>query len=224
MKRGIFGGTFNPLHNGHIDVITYIRNLNIVDEIIVVPSGQPFHKNCILLNKLDRYVMVAYTLGDMDVLKNNSFSLSTFEVDSDVPNETYDLLKHLDHEYNLDDELFFILGSDSFFTIHEWQQYKNFSSYIDGLIVMIREDQYDSDKYSSYLLDKFGPGYASIDHPDCVEMFENAESGDPDIYIIETPKTNISSTMIRSMITEGKDISKLVPDTVSSYLKLKGII
>lgn len=223
MKRGIFGGTFDPLHNGHIEVMTYIRNLNIVDEIVVVPSGQPVHKNCNLLNKYDRYLMVAYTLFDTHLLKSNSISISVFEVASSVPNETYDLLKHLDDEYNLDDELFFILGSDSFFTIHEWQQYKNFSSYIEGLIVMIREDEYDSNRYASYLLDKFGHGYVSFEHPDCVEMFENAESGGPDIYIIETPKTGISSTMIRSMIKEGKDISKLVPETVASYLKLKGV-
>lgn len=224
MKRGIFGGTFNPLHNGHIDVITYIRNLNIVDEIIVVPSGQPVHKNCTLLNKFDRYVMVANTLIDTHLLKSNSFSLSTFEVVSDVPNETYDLLKHLNHEYNLDDELFFILGSDSFFTIHEWKQYKNFSSYIEGLIVMIREDEYDSDKYASYLFDKYGPGYVSLKLTNCVEVFANTNFGVPDIYIIETPKTSITSTMIRSMIEKGEDVSKLVPYTVASYLKLKGII
>ncbi len=218
MKIGIFGGTFNPLHNSHIKVIRYLKEeLKIIDKIIVVPNGDPVHKTENLTNKFERYIMVVESIQELGMFTQN-YQVSSFEVTSSEPSESIELLKHMFMTYP-DDELFFILGSDSFFTIHEWGLYDKFLSMVN-LIVMERGNSIELFKFDKYIKKVFDPRYTSFALESERELFcfVTQDKTKKSIYICEVPYTNLSSSMIRQRIRDGKNITNLVPNAVNNHL------
>lgn len=116
MRYGIMGGTFDPIHLGHLIISEYIREELDLDKIIFVPNGTPPHKDARTSDE-DRYQMTKIAIED-----NEFFEISDIEIREGY-SYTIDSIKKLDNIYP-DSELFFIIGSDSAKSFHKWKDYR----------------------------------------------------------------------------------------------------
>ncbi|MEP4533529.1 MAG: nicotinate (nicotinamide) nucleotide adenylyltransferase [Cyclobacteriaceae bacterium] len=186
MKIGLFFGSFNPIHVGHLIIANVVHECTDVDEVWFVVSPQnPLKKNKNLLHEFDRLDLVQAAIAD-----DYHFRVSDVEFNMPKPSYTIDTLtvlteKHPNHDFSL------IIGSDNLGSLPRWKNHdqilKNFR-----LIVYPRPNSEVSEL---------------INHPK-VEM-------------VEAPEMEISATLIRKMIREGKSIRYLVPDTAISRIEAK---
>ena len=116
MRLGVMGGTFDPIHHGHLVAASEAAALLELDEVVFVPTGQPYRKD-------DREVSEAehrYLMTVIATASNPSFTVSRVDVDRDGPTYTYDTLVDL-HAQRPDDDLFFITGADALAQILSWK-------------------------------------------------------------------------------------------------------
>ena len=145
MKIGIFGGSFNPPHNMHIDIANYMINRHYVDKVIFVPTGSKYTYKNNLIEEEHRYNMLEILSN-----KDDNIMVSDYELKSEVV-YTIDTLKHFKEEYP-NDEICFICGLDNFSYIDKW---KNGEEILTNYkIVVINRDGNDLDellvKYDKY--------------------------------------------------------------------------
>ncbi len=112
MKIGILGGSFDPVHNGHIDMASFCKEKFNLDKIMFLPLGDPPHKNNIT-DKNIRIQMLEASIKD-----NKDFFISRIEVDRAGKTYTFDTIKWLIE--NTDDEYYYIIGGDTVNTLHKW--------------------------------------------------------------------------------------------------------
>jgi nicotinate-nucleotide adenylyltransferase len=111
------GGTFDPVHHGHLSAANEVAALHELDEVVFVPTGQPWQKSHRTVSPAeDRYLMTVIATAS-----NPLFSVSRIDIDRAGPTYTYDTLRELRTAY-ADDELFFITGADALAQILGWQQ------------------------------------------------------------------------------------------------------
>ena len=113
-KICFFGGTFNPIHLGHTAIVRKLSEMNLFDEIIVVPNGDAPHKKN-ETNKTDRLNMVKLAFSDM-----KEVSVSDYEVKKETPSYTYETLEYFKAVYP-ESELYFVMGMDSLVGINKWK-------------------------------------------------------------------------------------------------------
>ena len=119
MKIGIYGGSFNPVHNGHLNVAEWVLEKTDLDKIIWVPLYKPYHKDLTdLIEPFHRYNMLKLALEGME-----RYGISTIEIDAQVISYTLDTLLKLKEVYP-EDELYEIIGGDSAETFHLWKDYE----------------------------------------------------------------------------------------------------
>lgn len=119
MKIGIYGGSFNPVHNGHLKVAEWILSKAGLDKIIWVPLYKPYHKEISdLLEPEHRYNMLKLALGN-----KKKYEISRVEIEDRIISYTLDTLLKLKKQ-NPGDELYEIIGGDSAETFHTWKDYK----------------------------------------------------------------------------------------------------
>lgn len=117
MRCGIVGGTFDPIHIGHLFIAEDVRKALKLDKIIFIPNGTPPHKS-VKTDEADRLYMVRLATED-----NENFELSDIEIFKKENSYTVDTLSALREAYP-EDEFFFIMGSDSLLSIHTWKNYE----------------------------------------------------------------------------------------------------
>ena len=132
MKLGIYVGSFNPVHKGHKYIMNYLLDKNIVDKIIVIPTGNYWDKQD-LINIRDRINMLKFYESDK-VLINETLN----EI-----NYTYEILKELEEEYK-NDKLYLIIGADNIPKFHLW---KNVNQILKYKVIILSRDNIDIDKY-----------------------------------------------------------------------------
>lgn len=125
MKLGVYIGSFNPVHNGHIEVVNYLLNNNIVDKVLIVPTGAYWDKNN-LIDIKDRINMLRFFENERILIDDKH---------NDIP-YTYLLMRELKKEY--DDELYLILGADIISSLDKWKNYAEILKY--KIIVMNRNN------------------------------------------------------------------------------------
>lgn len=187
---GIMGGTFNPIHNGHIEMIKAVHRQFNIQKILVMPSGTPAYKdNSHIVSAIDRCNMVSLAIKEYPYME-----LSTMEVTRKGNTYTADTLKILKNDY---DYIYFIIGADSLFALDTWYKPEYICSHCH--LLAINRDSHSADELNrqkTYLHDKFG---AEIDFVDCSNL-------------------PYSSTEIRDRLEQGLDISNYVPADVKSYI------
>ena len=196
MRIGLYGGTFDPIHLGHLIVIEAAINEMNLDRVIILPSSNPPHKKNKVKTKSDiRVEMVAEAIKD-----NPKIILSTYESSNDIVRYTHETLEYFSKNMNNHD-IFYIMGEDSFMTIHTWRNYKEILGY--NIIVVAREG-----------IGKDSP---------LVKYVESIREDNPNIFLINILNINISSTLIRSLTRELKSIKYLVKDEVEYIIKHRNL-
>lgn len=196
MRIGLYGGTFDPIHLGHLIVIENAINEMNLDRVIILPSSNPPHKKHKDKIKADiRVEMVAEAIKD-----NPKIILSTFESTDNVVRYTNDTLEYFTSKLP-NHEIFYIMGEDSFVTIDTWRNYENILDY--NIIVFAR---------------------SGIDNNSTlIKKVDKIRKDNPNIYLIDILNINISSTLIRSLSKEGKSIKYLVKDEVNYIIKNRNL-
>lgn len=145
MKIAIYGGSFNPMHRGHEQIVEYIlKNLDM-DKIIIVPVGIPSHREN-NLEQSDTRLKIC-----REIFKNNSkIEVSDIEIKSDGKSYTYDTLIKLIEVYGKNNEFFEIIGEDSLKNFKTWKNYKELLK-ICKLIVFRRNDDEDKEIDKEFL-------------------------------------------------------------------------
>lgn len=184
------GGTFDPIHNGHLVAASEVADYFELDEVIFVPTGQPWQKGRSVTAAEDRYLMTVIATAS-----NPRFSVSRVDIDRGGPTYTNDTLRDL-RALNPDCELFFITGADALSSILSWQGWEE----LFGLARFIGVSR---------------PGYELTDAHVTEALGRLADDA---LRLVEVPALAISSTDCRRRAASGRPIWYLVPDGVVQYV------
>ncbi len=189
-KIGIFGGTFNPIHNGHLHMLEILRDRLPLDEIWVMPANIPPHKEAKeLASGKDRLKMAALAVEDLE-----DVAVCDLELRSPGKSYTYDTLLHLKKAFP-EDSFTLIMGSDMFLSFEKWYRHQEILS-MCGIVCAARHDgEYEA------LMKK-------------AKRFPKGN-----IHVILAPPLPLSSTEVRYRLHQGEDISGLVPLKVAEYIR-----
>lgn len=196
MKIAVFGGTFNPPHEGHRNLALEIRAAAGLDRIIVIPSYVPPHKESKQLADGKHRLKMCELM-----FKEEFFSVSDIEIKRQGKSYTYDTLTQLKEIYP-DDELFLIVGSDMLLSFHEWYRYNDIISLVK-LCVASRSDGISKEKLSAYAKETLG-------------LDENKG----EIVIADVEPMVVSSTDVRHHIKLGLDSCDLTSREVFDYARI----
>ena len=194
-KYGIFGGSFNPIHYGHLMICEYIKEEMGLDKVIFIPTGNPPHKELELSAK-DRYEMVRLAISP-----NPDFEISDIETIRVKKSYTVDTIRELKKIYK-EEKLYFLIGLDSLFQLKTWMKIGDLSQEIE-FVVALRPgylDREEVNKEIDFLRENFGTK----------------------VNLIKTPLYEISSTDLRDRIREGKSLRYLIPKKVLDYIEESG--
>ncbi|PKQ28429.1 MAG: nicotinic acid mononucleotide adenylyltransferase [Candidatus Anoxymicrobium japonicum] len=191
------GGTFDPIHIGHLMVAEEARFRFGLDRVIFVPSARPPHKADIPNSPpLDRKRMVELAING-----NPFLEMSEIELDREGPSYTIDTLRELRRINGEDAELYFIIGADAMSEILTWKEPEDVLAESE-FIVATR------------------PGCSLDRLRDALPAGADAMKS---VYCMEIPALAISSTDIRSRVHDGRPFRYLVPDAVLEYIKANGL-
>lgn len=193
MKRiGILGGTFNPIHNGHLAIAQAAREQFELEKVLFMPSGVPYMKNPEeVLPASVRCKMTSLAIREIP-----HFALSDMEAVAEGNTYTGQTLEKLKSMHS-DTEYYFIMGADSLYAIETWrnpeQIFKNCT-----ILAAMREEpaKRNLQAQARYLREKY---HASVE-------------------LLKTPGMNVSSTLIRSLLQRGESIRGLTPKAVEIYI------
>lgn len=206
LKIGIFGGTFNPIHLGHLRSAEEIRETFGLDRIYFVPAARPPHRSGdTLVAAPHRLRMVELAVAD-----NPCFQASAVELERTGPSYSVDTIRHFRHELD-PASLFFVVGFDAFREIHTW---KNYAS-IPGLCHLIVTSRPGVSSPSPEQL--LPVALQSALWYDPAHTMYRHTSGHSLIFH-EIHGLQISASQVRALLRQRKSIRYLVPSTVAAYI------
>ena len=211
MKLGIYGGAFNPVHYGHLRTAQEVSDILFIDKILFVPSGRtPFDKPD-LAKACHRHEMVKAAIRG-----NRHFDVSDIEVRRRGKSYTVDTLKSLRSTYR-GCELFFILGIDAFLDLAGWKQPDILIDLADLVVISRPGHTFTGLSSSSYLKKVSGKTLRDLDTGK-TKVFSFSISARHTCHLCSVTGLNISASQIRNLVSSGKTIKYLLPDSVKSYI------
>ncbi len=194
-RTGLFGGTFNPIHSGHIHLAEESFKALKLDRMFLIPSNIPPHKQAEnLCSGEQRAEMVRLALKGME-----GFEVSDFEIKSEGKSYSYYTVKHFREQYP-DDELFLIVGSDMFLSFDTWFKFEEILKEVTLAVVSREYNDRKMLEEKALELEKFGR-----------------------TKIIDTNALPISSTEVRRRIQSGENYSCYLSENVVQYIRLNGL-
>ena len=197
MNIGVLGGTFDPIHLGHLVVAEEMRAQLGLAEILFVPAGQPWLKvNSPILAAEHRVQMVRLALGGKPY-----FKLSTMEIERAGPSYTVDTIAELKGQLGAEDKLFFILGWDNLAQLPQWRE----PSRLVKICHLVAVPRVGYPAPDLALLEKGIPGLSQA------------------TIVLDTPWIDITASAIRNRVAQGLSIRHLVPEPVERYIRENGL-
>ncbi len=223
MHVGLFGGTFNPIHNGHLKAIEEVLKGFSLDKSYLIPSAIPPHKEQRnLVDAKDRMEMIRLAVATCPALME-SVTVSDVELKRKGPSYTIDTVCHFKSILPKDSRLYLILGLDAFLEIDTWKSYKDLFM-LTSFIVIPRPGTGSADRSAilrsieNYLKKSISHGYNYSFSQSCY-----IHSDKQPVFFFDVSPINISSTKIRKLINQGMSIKSLVPGKVEEFIKTKGL-
>lgn len=211
MNIGILGGTFNPIHLAHLQIASEVRRQLDLDRILFIPAATPPHKELDGATAYaDRRAMVALAIAG-----EPAFAISDIEEERGGRSYSVDTLRQLQQRYP-EDDLYFIIGSDSFLDIASWYRAAEIFA-LSNIVVVERPDAQVVDLLAALPVAMRGDFCY-----DAAAMRLTHRSGFSVFYLPGTP-LDISSSDIRRCVRAGQSIGHLVPACVARYILEKRI-
>ena len=186
-RIGIFGGSFNPIHIGHLIIAEAACQKFNLEKVIFIPSGDTPNKSMHNINKFVRYEMVKIAIED-----NYKFDISPIEINRNGPSYTVNTIHELKDIMKEKYRIFFIAGSDAIADLPNWKHNMELLTLCDFICVERSGDE--------KLLFK------------SIMSFD--ELGKTKIHRLRIPKVDISSTILRNMIKDNRSVKYFIPDKV----------
>lgn len=207
---GIFGGTFNPIHYGHLRAAEEVLEKIRLDKIIFIPSGNPPLKNKNLADAKLRYEMVTQAIS-----KNPRFAISDIEYKNKSKSYSVDTLSALKNLHP-NAKLYFMLGIDAFLDMPNWRQAEKLLD-LTNFIVISRPSFRFADLYQSPYM-KINKGVLQDLDSERIDLYKMTLANRNQIIMLRLTPFAVSSSAIRNMIKNRKSIKYLLPEKVESYI------
>lgn len=196
IRRGVLGGTFDPVHFGHLLSAEQAREHLELDRVVFVPAGEPPHKRARSTTPIEhRLRMLELAIGDQP-----HFEISRIDLDRPGPHYTADMVQLLSQEWGAEVELWFIMGIDSLADLTNWHEPERI---IEHARLVVTERQ-------GFPLDLHRLQQAV---PDIMER----------LHFIPIPELEISSSDLQTRVRQGRSIRYMVPGEVEAYILQKGL-
>jgi len=212
MRRiGVFGGTFDPVHYGHLQLATAALEETMMSELLFLPSAVPPHKiNECICSFEHRCTMLNLALEDRDQIH-----VSDLEYRLPPPSYTYDTLNYMRTRYDSDTKMSFIIGCDAFLDIESWYRWRDVLFGIDFLVAV-------RPGYDEVAVVKFLTGHGFVQSRHTSNEWTIGESGSK-VLLLSCETEDISSTELRHRIKNNISWSHLVPREVAQYINLHSL-
>lgn len=204
-RVGILGGTFDPVHLGHVETARAARAALDLERVLVVPSGTPPHRDQPAVSRYHRFAMAALAVAGIDGLE-----LSDLEIGEAEASYTFDTLARLHARGVAPLQIFFITGADAFAEIATWSRYPRVLDMAHFVVVS-------------------RPGHRSSALPGVLPMLADRMTptldgaGTTRIFLVDAATPDVSSTAIRRRLAAGISIAGLVPAPVGVYIHQHGL-
>ncbi len=190
MRVGIFGGSFNPLHNGHLHLAKSVHDALQLDEVWLVPTKQPPHKSAHAYAPAeDRLAMCRLATEEFPWLR-----VSDYELTQDAVSYSYYTVTHFKEQYP-DTEFFLLVGGDMLRTFTQWYRWKDILQYTALAGIAREEGEYRELEEAAATLRQYG-----------------------EIYLINVESFAVSSTKIRGMVQKSQNFSCYLPEKIVQYI------
>jgi nicotinate-nucleotide adenylyltransferase len=212
MKLGLFGGSFNPVHDGHLAIARQTREALELDQILYIPTSHPPHKpNGSLAPAQDRYEMVRLAIAS-----DPAFAISDVEVRRPGKSYSIDTIRQLQQEYGPHTQLFFLIGLDAFLDFPSWRDPRTLLE-LCSFVVLSRPGLSFRSLSTVSLLPPIP--YPSLADLDAGRIFRiEAQIGGQRLICLKLPPCPISASDIRARIRQGHSVANLLPPLVESYI------
>lgn len=208
-KIGIFGGTFNPIHEGHIKAIIEVQKIFALDRVLLIPSYIPPHKETPdIAPPLSRLHMVKLAVAPYP-----RFIPSAVEIDAKGRSYSILTLQKLKRRYP-DALMFFILGVDAFLEINTWRDYEKVLEQCH--FIVISRPGYDLQDAKKVLREKYAERIVQVWDP---PILDSKKKQDFKIFLLSIPSKDVASKEIRQKVKKGESISGLVAESVEKYIR-----
>jgi len=196
MREGLLGGTFDPIHNGHLAIAEGVRARLHLDEVIFMPAGRPRFKENNPAPAAHRTEMVRLAIAGKPY-----FRLCTLEIERAGPTYTVDTIAELGGQLDSRDKIYFILGWDSLIEFPRWRE----SSRIIERCFLVAVPRPGSPRPDLDVLEILVPGMAER------------------VIVLDAPRVDISASDIRRQVARGEPVRQFVPGAVADYIREHGL-
>lgn len=212
MRLGLLGGTFNPIHNGHLAIARQTREALGLDRILFIPTGDPPHKSHNNLAPIkDRYEMVRLAIAS-DPL----FSISDVELRRAGKSYSIDTIRLVQQEYGANTTLFFLIGLDAFLDFPSWRKPETLLS-LCSFVVISRPGLLFQSLSTMTLLPPL-PIKPLADLDAGRRSIWEVEIGAQRLICLRLPPSEVSASDIRKRIGQNMPVANLLPPLVESYI------
>ncbi len=210
-RLALYGGTFDPVHVGHLEVARKVSQLFEIEKVLFVPAQMAPHKiGRAVTEPIHRYAMLALATQD-----DPELVISTFELDAPDRRYTVDTIEHFQRELGDSSELFFIMGSDSWSEIATWREWERLLT-MTNHIVVTRPGYEPAMTHVGALSDRI------------VDLRTGKAATTPNtkgIFFTDVVMNDVSATNIRRLASEGRteELVKVLPRPVLDYIQKYGV-
>jgi nicotinate-nucleotide adenylyltransferase len=201
MRRiGVFGGTFDPVHYGHLVVAEEVCVTLQLAEMVFVPAGQPPHKTKEVITAAEHRLAML----ELAIASNPHFTVSRVDLDRPGPSYSVDTLRLLRKQWGEETAVYFVIGGDSLEELLTWHDPPGILEQLTYLVAVRRPGYNESAEYYDWLEARL-PGIKQR------------------LLVVDAPQFDISATGIRLRVAEGRPIKYHTPESVESYIVQYGL-
>lgn len=212
-RIAIYGGTFDPVHTGHLEVARRVTELFGIDEFLFVPARAAPHKlDREVSQPLHRYAMLTLaTQTDAQLL------ISTFELDEPAPRYTVDTLAHFRSRAGTFADLFFVMGADQWLEIASWREWERLMTLANVIVVTRPGIEFSATNVGEEIAERVVDLRGRTSESDLLKVEPESRK----IFITDRAMVDVSATQVRSAARENlkEELDRLVPVEVANYIR-----